>query len=107
MAAGARCSAHLAMIDALTEHNHFAGCAFGNGKSDGGRASVWMRALRRLRGHFHRIASRSGWDWTRRDLCGAAFGAALINNAVDPPAHIVGDVERTVRSHSQATGTMF
>ena len=31
----------------------------------------------------------------------------MIDNPVDPSAYIVGNVERTIRSHRQARGTMF
>src|SRR5437016_1545704 len=107
MAARARPSAHLAAIDALTERNHFSCRAFRNGKTVCGRTCVWMRALWRLRGHFHRIAGRSCCAQTRRDVRGTAFGAAMIDNPVDPSAYIVGNVERTIRSHRQTRGTMF
>ncbi len=44
--------------------------------------------------------------WARSDVRRASFGAALINNTVDSPAHIVGNVKRTVRSDRQASGAM-
>ena len=31
----------------------------------------------------------------------------MIDNPVDPTTYIVGNVERTIRSHRQARGTMF
>src|ERR1700675_2244473 len=102
MAACARRSAHLAAVDALTEQDHLSCRAFRNGKIARGRPSVWMRALWRLRGHFDRIAGRSCGARTWRDVRGTAFRAAMIDNPVDPPAYIVGNVERTIRSHRQA-----
>src|SRR5712664_4194169 len=107
MAARARRSAHLAAVDALTERNHFSCRAFRNGKFARGRPGVWMRALRRFRRHFNGVAGRSRCARTWRDVRGTGFGAAMIDNPVDPPAYIVGNVERTVRSHRQARGTMF
>ena len=107
MAAGARRSAHLAAVDALTEGNHFSCRAFRNGKTAHcGRTGVWMRALWRFRGHFNGIAGRSCCARTCRHVRSTAFGAAMIDNPVDPSAHIVRNVERTVRSHRQARGTM-
>src|SRR6266849_10730420 len=107
MAARARRSARLAAVDALTERNHFSCRAFRNGKTAHcGRTGVWMRALWRLRAHFNRIAGRSCCARTCRDVRGTAFGAAMIDNPVDPSAYIVGNVERTVRSHRQASRTM-
>src|SRR6266852_4005661 len=107
MAACAGRSAHLAAVDALTERNHFSRRAFRNGKTASGRPGVWMRALWRLRCNFNRIASRSCCARTWRDARGTAFRAAMIDNPVDPSAYIVGNVERTIRSHRQAGGTMF
>src|SRR5882762_1641892 len=111
MAARARRSARLAAVDALTERNHFSCRAFRNGKTAHcGRTGVWMRALWRFRGHLNGIAGRSCCARTCRDVRGTTFGAALgpatIDNPVDPSAYIVGNVERTIRSHRQATGTM-
>ena len=37
---------------------------------------------------------------------GAARSAALIDNSIDPPANIVGNVERAVRPDCEARGTM-
>ncbi len=109
MAARARRSAHFAAVDTLTKLNHFSCCAFRNGKRR--RASLWMRALWRLCGHLGRIAGRSRCARTWRDVFGTAFGAvvgaASIDNPVDTSANIVGHIERTVRSHRQATRTMF
>src|SRR6266446_8345136 len=105
MAAGARRSAQLATVDALTELNHFSCCAFRNGKR--GRAGVWMGALWRLRGLYNGIAGWSCRARTCRDVRGTAFGTALIDNPVDASAYIVGNVERAIRSHGQARGTMF
>src|SRR5258708_14207066 len=107
MAARARRSAYLAAVDALTERNHFSCRAFRNGKFARGRPGVWMRALRRFRRHFNGIAGRSRCPRTWRDVPGAAFGTAMIDNPVDPSPYIVGNVERTVRSHRQARGTML
>src|SRR5216683_5825111 len=106
VAAGACSSAHLAAVDALTELNHFSCRAFRNGKIARGRPGVWMRAFWRFRGHFNGIAGRGCCARTCRDVRGTAFGAAMIDNPVDPSAHIVGNVERTVRSHRQASRTM-
>src|SRR5258708_34278949 len=99
MAARARRSAHLAAVDALTERNHFSCRAFRNGKTARSRAGVWMRALWRLRGQFNRIAGRGCGARTCRDVRGTAFGAAMIDNPLDPSAYIVGNVKRTVRPH--------
>src|ERR1700738_4969633 len=108
MAARARRSTHFAAVDAVTKLKHFACCAFRNGKC--GHTGLWMRALGRLRGHFNRIAGRSGCARTCRDVrgtaCGPAPGPPAIENPVDPSAYIVRNVERTVRSYRQATGTM-
>src|SRR5260370_2110569 len=107
MAAGARRSAHLAAVDALTEHNHFPCRAFRNRKTAHcGRTGVWVRALWRLGGHLNGIAGRSCCAGTWRDVRGTALGAAMIDNPVDPSAYIVGNVKRAVRSHRQARGTM-
>src|SRR5260370_16729689 len=107
MAARARRSAHLAAVDAPTERNHFARCAFRNGKIARGRAGVWMGALRRFRGHFNGIAGRSCGARTWRDVRGTAFGTAMIHSPVHPPAYIDVNVERTVRSHPPPTWTLF
>src|SRR5260370_36633203 len=108
MAAGARRSAHLAGVGALTEHTHFPCRAFRNRKTAHcGRTGVWMRALWRLRGYFNGITGRSCCARTWRDVRGTPLGAAMIDNPVDPSAYIVGNVERTVRSHRQTRGTMF
>src|SRR5260370_36102753 len=107
MAARARRSAHLAAVDAPTERNHFARCAFRNGKIARGRAGVWMGALRRFRGHFNGIAGRSCGARTWRAGRGTAFGTAMIDNPVDPPAYSVGHAERTVRSDRRAKGAMY
>src|SRR5260370_27667158 len=108
MAGGARRSAHFAAVDALTELDHFSCCAFRNGKR--GRAGLWMRTLWRLCGHLGRIAGRSRCARTWRDVSGTAFGAvvgaASIDHPVDASAYIVGNIERAVRSHRQATRTM-
>src|ERR1700730_11951311 len=108
MATRARRSAHFAAVDAVTKVKHFACCAFRHGKC--GHTCLWMRAFWRLRGHFNRIARRCCCAWTWRDVRGTALGPApgptTIDNPVDPSAYIVGNVERAVRSHSQATGTM-
>src|SRR6266852_3544086 len=103
----ARRSAHLASVDARTERNHFSCRAFGNGKIARRRTGIWMRALWRFSGHFNGIAGRSCGARTWRDVRGTAFGAAMIDNPVNPSAYIVGNVERTVRPHRQASGTMF
>jgi len=108
MAACARRSTHLAAVDALTEHNHFSCRAFRNGKTvHCCRTSVWMRPLGGLRGDFNGIARRRRYAWTWGDVCDAAFRAASIDNPVDPSANIIGNVERTIRSHGQTSGTMF
>src|ERR1700730_1386782 len=100
-------AAHLAAVNALTEHNHLSCRAFRNWKIVGGRTSVWMRACWALRGEINRIAGWSCCARTRRDLRGTAFGAATIDDAVNPPAYIVGNIERAIRPHRQARGPMF
>src|ERR1700730_16569187 len=105
MAAGARRSAHLAAVNAVTTLNRFSSCAFRNGKC--GHAGLGMRALWRLRGHLDRLARRSRCARTWRGVRGTTFAATLINNPVNPSAYVVGDVERTVRPHRQAAGSMF
>src|SRR3982074_1843757 len=107
MAARARPSAHLAAVDAFTERNLFSCRAFRNGKIARGHTGIWMRALWRFCGHFNGIAGRSCCARTCRDVRGTALGPAMIDNSVDPSAYIVGNVERTVRSYRQASGTMF
>src|SRR5579859_4295116 len=69
-------------------------------------AGIRMRALRRfgpIRGHF---AGRSRGAGAGSVFRGAA-GSASIDNSIDPPAHIVGNVKRTVGSHREAARTMF
>src|SRR5467141_3659025 len=106
MAARASRSAHLAAVDALTEQDHLSRRAFRNGKIARSRPGVWMRALWRLRGHFNGIAGRGCCARTCRDVRGTAYGAAMIDDPVARPTYIVGNLERTVRSYSQARGTM-
>src|SRR5260370_31489169 len=57
------------------------------------------------------MAARSRCARPGRDVSGTAFGAvvgaASIDNPVDASAYIVGNIERAVRSHRQATRTMF
>src|SRR5437667_2556109 len=106
MAVRARRSAHLAAVDALAERNHFSCRAFGNGKTCH-CTGVWMGALRRFRSLLNGIAGRGCGARTRHEVCDTASRAAMIDNPVDPTTYIVGNVERTIRSHRQARGTMF
>src|SRR5437762_13810602 len=106
MAARARRSAHLAAVDALAERNHFSCRAFRNGKTCH-CTGIWMGALRRFRCLLNRIAGRGCWARTHREVRGTVSRAAMIDNPVDPTTYIVGNVERTIRSHRQARGTMF
>src|ERR1700730_16819415 len=99
MTAGASRSAHLATVNALTQRNHLSCRTFRNGKCS--RTGVWMRALWRFRGLLNGTAGRSSRARTCLDLRSGALGVAVISDPVDPAAYIVGNVERTVRSHRQ------
>ena len=94
-------TAHLTVVDAITQGNHL--WRHTVRKRD---ACIWMSALRRLGGGCDDIACRSRRTGARSDCPGTASGAALINNSVDPSAHIVGNVERTIGSDCKARGTM-
>jgi hypothetical protein len=65
-----------------------------------------MRALRRFSRRFHDLACRSRRARTRSHIRGTAASAAAIDNAIDPSAHIVGNVKRTVRSDGKPVRTM-
>ena len=61
--------------------------AFRNGKI-GGRTGVGMHALWRSCSDVNRIGGRSCCARTWHDVRGTSFGAAMIDNPVDPSAHI-------------------
>src|SRR5580658_3281074 len=108
MATRARRSADLALVYALTEGNRCWCRARGDGSASlRGGASVRMRALWRFRGGYHGSTSRSRQARTWRHVRGATFRAAKIENPVNPSAHVIGNVQRTVGSHGQSRWTML
>src|SRR5215469_6943244 len=107
MTPGARRAADLTTINAFTKLHHFTRRAFRNGKSGaGGLTGVRMRALRRLGGRLDDVAGRSSRAGTSGDIRGTCAGAPTIDNSVDAPAYVVGDVQGSISSHRQARGTM-
>src|ERR1700693_2668823 len=109
VAARASRSAHLPVIYPSTQGHHCGCRAFGHRSialSRSSRASIRMRALRRFRGCCNGSAGRSGQARAWRHVCGATFCAAKIDDAVNPSAYVIGNVQRTVWSHRQARGTM-
>ena len=109
MAARARRPAHLAVVDTITERNHFSCRAFGNGKAaHRRRTGIGTRALWWLCAHVNWITGRSGhYARARLDLCGTAVGGAAIHDPVYPSTRVIGNVEGTIRPDRQATWTML
>src|SRR5881296_2075024 len=96
-------AAYLTVVNAIAQGNHRSGGSFGNGKFRGcGRTCVGMRSLRRLGESFHHLTGRSGLTRARSDRRGAVRGTAMVHNAIDPAADIVGNVERPIRTHCNA-----
>src|SRR6184192_539690 len=67
---------------------------------------VRMRALRGLGGLLDNIPGKCRRTGTSSDTRGTGVGAPTIDNPVDAPAYVVRDIERSIRSHRQAGGTM-
>src|SRR5437660_10605273 len=97
MAAGTGRSAHLTVVDTITESHHLCRRVFG----DGG-ARIRVCALRRLGRGGDDSARRSRRTWAWGDGAGITYRAALIDNSIDPSAHIVGNVERPVGSDRES-----
>src|SRR5437763_16748296 len=107
MAARARSSAYLTVVNAIAQGNHRSGRSFGNGKVPRcSHTRVCIRSLRRLGGSLRHLTGRSRRTRAWSDRRGAAPGTALIHKAIDPATDIVGNVERPVRSDRQAGRTM-
>src|SRR6516162_8941366 len=107
MAAHARRSAYLTVVDAITQRNHLSRGSFGHGKTHGcSRTCVRLRALRWLGGDGDHLARRSRRTRAWSERRGTSCGTALIHNSVHSSANIVGNIERTVRPHRDAGGTM-
>src|SRR6516164_8140118 len=107
MATRASRSAHLTVVDAITQRDHLARRSFGDGKTHGcSRSGVRMGALRRLGGNFNDIPGRSRSTRAGSERRGVSGRTTLINNSVDPSAHIVRNIERSVRSDREAGGAM-
>src|SRR5207253_3175587 len=103
----ARRAADLTTINAFTKLHHFTRRALRNGKSAGcDLTGVRMRALRGLGGLLDNIPGKCRRTGTSSDTRGTGVGAPTIDNPVDAPAYVVRDIERSIRSHRQAGGTM-
>src|ERR1700741_2812149 len=63
-------------------------------------------ACRRFGGFLDDIAGWGCGIGTCHDFRAVGAGSAAIDDAVDASADVVGDVQRTVGSHSQAAGTV-
>src|SRR4029077_2171566 len=101
VASGTGRTALLTVVDAIAQGNHLRRYTFWKRS-----AGIWMSALRRFGRGCHNIAGRSRGTRAWRDGARTTSGATLINDPVDPSTHIVGDVERTIRSDCEARGTM-
>lgn len=107
MAARTGRSAYLTVVNAIAQRDHGRGGSFENRKVPGrSRARVGIRSLRRLGGSRNNLTRRSRRIWAWSDRRGAAAGTALIHNAIDPAADILGNVKRPVRSARQAGRTV-
>lgn len=107
MTPGTRRAADLTTINAFTERHHFLRRAFRSGK--GARrdpTGVWMRTLWRLGQPLDDLTSRGCRTRTSGDVLATGCRAPAIDNSVDAPTDIVGNIEGSIRSHRQARGTM-
>src|SRR5690242_7535712 len=97
----------LAVIDAVTQRNHFPGCSLRNVRAGSrGSARIRIRALGwfcRGFGNFpgRRCRTRAGSEG-RATAC----RATLIDDFVDPSAYVVGNIKRAVRPDGHARRTM-
>src|SRR5215471_14546024 len=106
MARHARGSAHLTAVDPIAKSYHLSRHALWKirGRCPTG---VGLRAFGALGGNSHDRASRSGRTraWSKRRCI--SRGTSLIDNSVNSSADIVGHIECSVRSHRQASGSMY
>jgi hypothetical protein len=63
------------------------------------RAGIWVRALRGLGRDRHDVSSRSGRTGTLGYIRSVEHRTSAIDNPVDAATHIVGNIERTVRTN--------
>ena len=101
VASGTGRTTHLTVLDAITQGDHLRRHTLRQRN-----ACVGMSALGRLGWGCDNIARWSRRTRTWRDRPGAACSAPLVDNLVNPSAHIVGDVERTIGSDCEPGGTM-
>src|ERR1700730_746031 len=97
MATRAGRSADLTVVDAIAQYEHLLRRTVRNGKTRrfGGGAGIRVGAFRGFGVRHTDVAGRRRCRWTRNELRIAAPGTrpSAIDDAVDPPAHIVGNVE--------------
>ena len=104
MAARATGSAHLTVVDAISESHHLWRGSLGNFRACG-CARIGIRALGRLGGGCNDIAGRRRCARAGSELW-VALGSAAIDDAVDASLDIVGNVKRPISSNGHAGGTM-
>src|SRR5215470_18913114 len=100
MAARARGSTHLAMVNTIAKCNHLRCCSLWN-RQTCGFASIRMRALWWFGRLFDDVTSRCSVTGTCGDVGRSGVSSAAIDDFVDAPAYIVRNVERTVWSYCQ------
>src|SRR5262245_28233389 len=66
-----------------------------------------MRALRWLGRLFDNVTGRRSWIGACSDIRGTSASTTAIGDTVDASPYIVRNIERTICSHRQATGTVL
>src|ERR1700733_4634474 len=95
-------SAHLTVINPLAKRHDFRRRPVRHGNS-----CVGMRTLRRLGGGLGDFAGGLRPARARRPpLRAARRASAVIHNAIDPPAHVIGNIQRAIRPDRQPAGPM-
>src|SRR5271156_1161372 len=104
MATGAGGSAYLPVVDAIAQCHHFSRRSLGKWRT--GSACVYIRSFWWFGGSFNDVTggSRSARTWCSHRA--SISGTALIDDAVNPSANIIGNVERAIRPNCDARGTM-
>ena len=108
MAAGASSTADLSVINAIAERDHIVRGALGNRTAAArrGLARIGIRSFRRIRGSSHDFTRRARGAGAWRNLAAAVRRSTDINDLVNPPSHVVGNVQRTIGSDGDPAGPM-
>src|SRR5215831_6497357 len=99
-------AADLTAVDAFAEHDHFSCRTFRDGKICR-PPSIGMCAFRRFCRFFDDVTCGRRETGTRSGVRCASAGASMIDNLVDTPPNVVGNVERAIGPHRQAGGAML